>query len=120
VLVVRGETTRQTFAVAAGKLRITVRDADGRPAAGLQVRVHGIAEDCFLPPTDADGMIDGELTAETVALRVLPRALASPQAQSKCLQQGGGGRRRRSVRGAVGRMGAAVPEVADGPRTEVC
>ena len=32
---------------------------------------------------------DGELTAETVALRVLPRALASPEAQAKLFQQAG-------------------------------
>jgi hypothetical protein len=88
VLVVHGETTRQTFAVAAGKLRITVRDADGKPVAGIQVQVHGsVAEDRWLPPTDADARTDGELTAESVMLRVLPKSLRSPEAQTKFFQQ---------------------------------
>ncbi|HLQ38136.1 MAG TPA: sigma-70 family RNA polymerase sigma factor [Planctomycetota bacterium] len=79
--VVRGETTRHTFALVAGTLKLRVIDAAGKPAANVEVV--GQPENVRLSRTGADGTTTAELAAQTITLRVLPKRLQSPEAQMK-------------------------------------
>jgi protocatechuate 3,4-dioxygenase beta subunit len=82
VRVVRGQTTTQTFSVSCGKLRVTVRNASGQPVAKASIRVLGSEKDgTDLPPTNDQGVTETELTAESVTLRILPKAFSTPDAQ---------------------------------------
>jgi protocatechuate 3,4-dioxygenase beta subunit len=80
----RGQTTSAAIVFDSGTLRVTVRDAAGKTVAGIRIFVGGGNRSwTSLPPTDASGVAESELTAEPVTLRMLPKALASPEAQQK-------------------------------------
>ena len=85
--VVRGQTTTQTFAVASTTLRVTVLDAAGKPVAGVPLSALGGDEDgSRLPATDDAGVAEAVLTTENVTLRILPKALSTPEAQRQLWQ----------------------------------
>ena len=51
---------------------------------GAQLHARGAGKDgAYLPPTDDAGVAETELTSEPVALRILPKALTSQEAQQK-------------------------------------
>ncbi|HEX6811667.1 MAG TPA: sigma-70 family RNA polymerase sigma factor [Planctomycetota bacterium] len=83
--VAAGQTTQQEFHVWTAELAVIVRDASGAPVPKLQVRVTRAdrAHIDWLRPTDANGAIDAELDAGTVAFAVLPKRLLSLEAQQK-------------------------------------
>lgn len=66
-----------------GKLRATVLDAKGQPVVGVQLHSHGSSRYGQSRATDEKGVAEFELTAATVQLRVLPKALSSREAQQK-------------------------------------
>lgn len=79
VRVVRGATARPTFAIATSTLRLQVLDAAGAPVPDLCVVAR--PGDDGLPPTDAAGRLEVELTSGTITLQVLPQRLRSEAAQ---------------------------------------
>ena len=90
--VVAGQTTQQEFHVWTGVLKLTLRDARGAVLAGVRVRITraDAVSHIWLPPSEANGVIEGELTPESVALAVLPRRLQSARAQNELRQHAGG------------------------------
>jgi len=78
--VVRGETTRHTFAVLSGTLQLKVLDAAGKPVPFVEILA---PDDQRLPRTGPDGATTAELTAQNITLRVLPKRLQSAEAQQK-------------------------------------
>ncbi|MBX3464499.1 MAG: carboxypeptidase regulatory-like domain-containing protein [Planctomycetes bacterium] len=79
--VLRGETTRTTFAVWSSAVTIRLTDAAGRPAAGVTLRVDVDGQGFDLPASDGDGQIEAELPTGAAAFSTLPRALQSQAAQ---------------------------------------
>lgn len=87
VSVVRGQTTTVTLTFAVGTLRLSVLDANGRPVAGVAIEAKGSEPyGQRFAPTDERGVAEAELTSESVVLRVLPKALSTPEAQHKLWQ----------------------------------
>jgi hypothetical protein len=76
-VIVRGETTRQTFSLASCRLTLTVTGPDGLPRAGVRVQVERDpapsgprSSPVFLPATLEDGSTEGLVGAENVVLRI--------------------------------------------------
>ncbi len=88
VQVARDQTTAVTLVLASATLKVTVLDPEGEPVAKLGLSLVGSdQEGYFLPPTDATGTSETELTAETVTLRLLPKHLSTQAAQTKLWQE---------------------------------
>jgi len=83
IRVVRGQLTSVAVIFESGKLRATVLDGKGQPVAGVQLHAHGSDRYGQSRITDDKGVAEFELTAGTLQLRVLPKALSSPEAQMK-------------------------------------
>lgn len=81
IRVVRGQVTSVAVIFESGKLRATVLDGKGQPVAGVQLHTHGRERYGQARITDDKGIAEFELTAGTVQLRVLPKAMTSPEAQ---------------------------------------
>jgi protocatechuate 3,4-dioxygenase beta subunit len=83
--VVRGQTTHHTFAIWSGKVKATLRGADGAPAVGVTLFVDTgsggpLAE---LTASDANGVVEVELPAGTTKLLALPKRLQSMDARMR-------------------------------------
>ncbi len=85
VQVVRGQTTRQTFAVSSAAVVFTVLDPDGKPAAGVGLFTRPGNDQ--LPPTDEHGKVEVEVTAENVTVQTLPQRLMDNDARSKLMRE---------------------------------
>ena len=86
VTIVRGQTTRQTFEITTGSLRLEVSGPDGKPVAGLSVQLEPGGDS--LPPTDEAGVTEQEVIARNVTLRTLPKRLMSNEAWRAAWQEG--------------------------------
>lgn len=83
IRVTRGQLTSVAVVFESGKLRATVLDGKGQPVAGVQLHTHGSERFGQVRITDVKGVAEFELTAGTVQLRVLPKAMSSREAQQK-------------------------------------
>lgn len=83
IRIVRGQLTSVAVIFESGKLRATVLDGKGQAVAGVQLHTHGSDRFGQARITDDKGVAEFELTAGTLQLRVLPKALSSPEAQMK-------------------------------------
>lgn len=83
IRVTRGQLTSVAVVFESGKLRATVLDGKGQPVAGVQLHTHGNDRFGQSRITDEKGVAEFELTVGTVQLRVLPKALSTPEAQQK-------------------------------------
>lgn len=83
IRVTRGQLTSVAVVFESGKLRATVLDGKGQPVAGVQLHTHGSERFGQVRITDEKGVAEFELTAGTVQLRVMPKAMSSREAQQR-------------------------------------
>lgn len=83
VHVTRGQTTSLALVFTSSTLRATVLDSKGAPAAGVTLYVQDSDRAGPSLPTDEQGVALFEVTTGTVSLRVLPKALSTPEGQQK-------------------------------------
>jgi hypothetical protein len=87
IRVTRAQLTSVAVVFESGKLRATVLDGKGQPVAGVELYTNGSDRYAKSRITDEKGVAEFELTAGTVQLRVLPKALSSPEASMKLWQE---------------------------------
>jgi hypothetical protein len=111
-----GETTRQTFTIASGTVRVRLLDSTGNPVPRVQINLTDIAGTgpSALGTTRADGRVERLLPAGTFHAFVLPKRLQDEQASREF---------HRSVTDPAQRAAVRVPigafTVRSGQTTEV-
>lgn len=87
-----GQTTHQTFELASGRVRFTLLDPDGAPAAGIELSVdEGVQTPRYLAETDVTGVVEAEFAAGNATVQVLPQRLLAEAAQDEVSKQAGPG-----------------------------
>jgi hypothetical protein len=86
-IVVRGQTSQQTFTLQSGTFRLQLLSSDGAPAAGVGIELRAADRTHYLPNTDAAGRLDGVCEAASWTAWVLPKSLQDANARAEWRSQ---------------------------------